>query len=268
MTRHHMFLDPAIEVACGLDVDSLWERFEIFEALHHTMSIDSPMSSSDLDAVVDIINPVEGDFALDLACGRGELLRRLGQKVAVIGTGVDLSPWMLRAAHRLSADAKVVDLTWALDDAKEAADARLAVNEQTNLTTCLGGSWVWHGFDGTLRTLAQLTEPGGRIAIGDMHLRDELDPEVVSKTHGAVDSVAKIEASFATHGLDIIGRVNTSDEAWDEYLGRTREAAQSWAQLHPGERAESFVAEQREWEHDHARDREILTWSVWVALKR
>ncbi len=257
-------LDPAIRVATGLDIEPLWERFEIFEALHHTMSIDSPMTSHDLDEVVDLLALIGGEQALDLACGRGELLRRLAGRATTTGTGVDLSPWMLHAAHRLS-PVENTELTWVLDDAREYA---FTTPSLTNITTCLGGSWVWHGFTGTLKTLAALTPAGGRIAIGDMHLRDGLDAEAITKSHGAVESVEQLEAGFETNGLEILGRVNTTDAAWDDYLGRTREAVQRWAQLHPGERSESFVTEQQLWEADHARDRQILTWSVWVAEKR
>ena len=192
----------------------------------------------------------------------------LRQRAAITGTGVDLSPWMLQAAHRLSTTTEIDGLTWMLDDAKNSAAQYREQSMLTNITTCLGGSWVWHGFDGTLRTIAQLTQPGGRTAIGDMHLRDNLDPVAVTQSHGAVDSATQIEASFDTYGLDIIGRVNTSDAAWDNYLTGTRKAALAWAQKHRGKRAASFISEQQEWEEHHARDREILTWSVWVAQKR
>ena len=248
-----------------MSVGPLWERVEIFEALHHTTTIDSPMTSADLDVVVDMLSPTSGEEVLDLACGHGELLRRLRNRAAIRCTGVDLSPWMLQSAQRLSTEQNIDGLRWVLDDANRAA---ATYADRTNITTCLGGSWIWHGFDGTLRTLAQLTAPGGRIAIGDMHLRDHLDPEVISKTHGAVESVAELEASFDAHGLELVGRVNTSDRDWDEYLAGTRRAARAWAELHPGERADSFIAEQQQWELDHARDQEILTWSVWVAERR
>ena len=101
-----------------------------------------------------------------------------------------------------------------------------------------------------------------------MHLRDELDPAAVTKTHGAVDSVTEIEQRFADQGFDILGRVCTSDAAWDSYLSETSEAARTWSELHPGERSHAFVTEQQQWQLDHARDQEILTWSVWVARKR
>ncbi len=269
----HRELDPAITVAAGIELAPLWDRFEIFEALHHTMTIDNPMTSADLDQVVELLSPTSGERALDLACGHGELLRRLRAKAAVSGRGVDLSPWMLRTAHRLtteqlgrdSADGRGAanDITWVIDEARDHGR-----NETFNLTACLGASWVWHGFAGTVRALAERTAPGGRIAIGDMHLRDGLDANSVTESHGAIESIEELEASFDTHGLDLLGRVNTTDDAWDEYIQRTREAALLWAETYPGERSASFVSEQAQWQKDHARDREILTWSVWVATKR
>ena len=255
-------LDPAISVHTGLEVAGLWDRFEIFEAFHHTMTIDNPMTAANLDDVVSLLAPTNGETVLDLACGHGELLRRLRANADVSGRGVDLSPWMLRTAHRLSQES-APDLQWVLADAKDhGGDATL------NITTCLGASWVWHGFAGTVRALAKRTSPGGRVAIGDMHLRDGLDAATVSQSYGAIESIEELEATFGDHGLDIIGRVNTSDADWDDYLSRTRTAVTAWAQRYPGERADSYVAEQRSWEDDHARDREILTWSVWVAEKK
>lgn len=264
-----MRLDPSIERAEGLNINALSQRFEIFEALHHSMTIDSPMSSTDLDQVVDLLDPQDGETVLDLACGHGELLRRLRATALISGTGVDLSPWMVSTAHRLAAEGNLTDLTWRLDDAHDyVALRRDKTHRPTSITTCLGGSWIWHGIAGTLRTLAALNNDGGRIALGDMHLRDGLDPTVVAQSHGAVDSVDSIEDRFAEHGFEIVGRVTTSDAAWDSYLGETTKAVIAWSELRPGERSESFIAEQQQWQLDHARDREILTWSVWVARRK
>lgn len=255
-------LHADIARADDTDIDSLWDRFEIFEALHHEMTIDNPMTSADLDEVVEMLSPSNGDHSLDIACGHGELLRRIRRAAAVSATGVDLSPWMLRTAHEL-AQQESLDISWELAEGKDYANDRTF-----DLATCLGGSWIWHGFGGTVRALAQRANPSGRIAIGDMHLRDGLDAAAVTESHGAVESIDELESHFDAHGLDIVGRVNTSDEAWDDYLARTRSSVESWARLHPGERSNSYLADQQRWQDDHARDREILTWSVWVAKKR
>ena len=254
-------LPDDVAVIPGTDVEGLWERFEIFEALHHTMTIDNPMTSDDLDQVVSLLAPADGESMLDLASGHGELLRRMRAAATIDGQGVDLSPWMVTAAHRHSVDS-APDLRWTLGEARD-----FCADQQFDLVTSLGASWVWHGFNGTVRAIAQRTAPGGRIAIGEMHVRDGVDTDAVVETHGRLMSHTELDDTFANHGIDVIGRIRTSDAAWDDYLARTAHAATTWAQLHPGERAERYLAEQRDWESDHARDREVLTWSVWVGRK-
>lgn len=255
-------LHPDIERSTDLDIDSLWDRFEIFEAFHHELTIDSPMSSDDLDEVVTLLSPTCGAAVLDIACGHGELLRRLATTADVSATGVDLSPWMVRSAHALATQADL-DISWHLAEGKD-----FAVDQRFDIVTCLGGSWIWHGFGGTVRALAQRTAPGGHIAVGDMHLRDGLDAAEITKSHGAVESIDELEAHFGTHGLDIVGRVNTSDDAWDDYVSQSRRCVESWARHHPGPRSESYLDDWQQWKDDQARDREILTWSVWVAQRR
>jgi len=187
-------LPAEVEILPGVDVASLWDRFELFEALHHTAhntaddtahntatpgpgAIATPMSSADLDGVVEAIAPQAGERALDLACGYGELLRRLRSRVMIAGRGVDLSPWMLAAAARTGE----TDLGWTLGGAKEYL-ARTPT-PAWDIVCCLGASWIWYGLHGTIRAVAAATAPGGRVAIGDLHLRDGIDPETIVRSH-------------------------------------------------------------------------------------
>lgn len=251
-----------IDVQPGVDVGALWDLFEIFEALHHTMRIANPMSSDDLDQVVRLVDPVDDETALDIACGYGELLIRLRSAAEIHGQGVDLSPWMIAAAHRY-ASVGATDLRWTIGEGK-----KIPVEPTHDLVMCLGATWIWHGFNGTVRAAAERTSPGGRIAIGDMHIRDGVDPDAVKDQHGRLMSQAELDETFERHGIDVLGRINTSDAQWDDYQARTAEAAVAWRHLHPGERADGYVEEQRAWESDHERDKSLLTWSVWVGQKR
>jgi len=253
----------AVTVQDDVDVDDLAERFEIFEALHHTMRICNPMSSEDLDRVVDLLYVRDGHRVLDIACGYGELLIRLAERADVVGTGIDLSPWMIRTAFTEASErVPDVDLRWELSEAKEAhADGEF------DRVLCLGASWIWLGLNGTLRAMVQRTKPGGMVAIGDMHTRPGVDPAAVAATHGRVDSLDDQEALFARHGLEIIERVATEDSSWDDYLARTKLAASGWLDDHPGPRAQQYVDEQRQWQSNHEQDKPVLTWSVWVARR-
>lgn len=254
-------LPADISVIPGTDLAALWDRFEIFEALHHTMTIDNPMTSDDLDRVVGLLSPADGERAIDLASGHGELLRRLRAAAAIDAQGVDISPWMVTAARRHSLDV-APDVRWTIGEAKD-----FAADETFDIVTSLGATWIWHGFNGTVRALAQRTAPGGRIAVGEMHVRDGVDTDAAVENYGRLMNQQELDETFAKHGIEVIGRIRTSDAAWDGYIARTAHAAKAWAEIHPGERAERYLAEQLEWESDHARDREVLTWSVWVGRK-
>jgi len=252
-------LPATVEVLAGTDVDGVWERFEIFEALHHSMRICNPMTSENLDAVVDALHPTNGDRVVDIACGYGELLLRLARRADIAGIGIDLSPWMLAGADRYAkAEAPDADLRWVLGDAKHYRF------EEVDVVASLGATWIWHGFPGTARAVAAATRRGGRLAIGDMRLRDGVDHTEVAREHGRVLSIAEHDDAIRDCGVRIIDRIDTADASWEAYIERTRAAAVAWAELHPGPRADEFIEEQKLWERDHARDQPILTWSVWV----
>lgn len=259
-------LPADVVVADGIDLPGEWHRFELFEALHHTMRICNPMTSGDLDAVVDALDPAEGDSVLDLACGYGELTIRLAQRAAIQATGIDLSPWMISAAATRCGSGSGVEraatFEWVVGDAKR------SVTRPHDIVACLGASWIWFGFAGTARAIAERTRPGGRIAIGDMRIRDGCDPVVVAEHHGRVSSIDEHIDEIERHGVEVIDQIDTSDDSWDDYLARTEEAVLRWRTDHPGERADRYVKEQHEWQSDHQRDRSILTWTVWVGQKR
>lgn len=249
-------LPSSVSIQPGLDVDDLFERFEVFEALHHGLEIASPMSSADLDAVVDLLEPVDGDVAVDLACGGGALLLRLAERARIRGSGVDLSPWMIAAA--VDRARGVHGLDWIVGEAR---DHRV---EGADLVACLGASWVWHGLGGTVRAVAERVRPGGRVAIGDMRRSDAVNSDTRVRLPGA----SEIDVLFDEHELDVLGRITTSAHDWDGYLERTRRAFERWADVSQSPRAEEYRDVLGEWEADQRRDREVLVWSVWVGRRR
>lgn len=263
-------LPVSVQVQPGVDVDDLWERFELFEALHHSMAIANPMSNDDLDRVVELLAPEPGDTALDIACGYGELLLRLSAAGLGAGCGVDLSPWMLRTAASRSTGAPT--LRWVLGEGRdfsvaELSEAELSEAELPEIVVCLGASWIWHGLRGTVRALSERVAPDGRVAIGDLHLRLELDPDSVATSHGRIPSEADMLRHFAEFGFVDVHRVSTSDSSMDDYISRVGETAEAWRSSHPGAKADRFIAEAEAWRKDQLRDTEVIAWSVWVARR-
>lgn len=253
-----------IRILEGTDVASAWERFEIFEALHHAMRICNPMTTADLDLVLGGVAPRQAETMLDIACGHGELLIRAADRVAIRGVGIDLSPWCVVRAHAASAARTLQgSIEWRLGDAHE-----LSTDERFDVVTCLGASWIWHGFAGAVRAQAKRALPGARIAVGDLRLRAGVDPAHIAETYGKVLNLEEQQAVLEAAGVAVIGRIDAGDDGWDGYQERIAESARSWARRQPGEAAQRYLAQQHEWRIHHDRDREFLEWTVWIGRVR
>ena len=62
----------------------------------------------------------------------------------------------------------------------------------------------------------------------------------------------------------VITRIDAPDEAWQQYHQTVIDSADAYAQDHPDADYRHLAAA---WMEDFERDRQHLTWSVWVARK-
>jgi len=271
-------LDPLILVRPGTDIADVAKRFEVFEALHHSMQICNPMTDAELDEVIDAVALSGGEHLYDVACGYGEVLVRCAERTSalpgkespreggaggVTAEGIDLSPWMIAGALATSQSrAPDAVIQWVLGEARD-----YAPGQQPDVAFCLGAEWIWHDFSGTARALANHLEPGGVAVIGAPRLHLQADSGAVSRQFGAIDTIDDMAATLAKHSLIPFHRVDPDDAGWDDYLDRTAVAAEQWRQTNPGQRAEQWIAEQADWRIARERDREVIGWSVWVARK-
>ncbi|MDH5373198.1 MAG: methyltransferase domain-containing protein, partial [Acidimicrobiia bacterium] len=238
-------------------------RFAPFEAMHHLHAICNPMDSVSLDTLLDHLNPTDGERMIDIACGHGEFLIRAAERARIEGVGLDLSPWVLtRALDRTKGRNLRGSVDWWLGEG-----AALAKEQSWDITTCLGASWVWHGFTGTLRALASRTRPGGRLAIGDLRAKAGIDPATLESVIGPNTSMTtetdQIEAIRAA-GLEPIDCYVSPDEAWAGYHRLVIESADTYEGPDPAIDAKTMA---REWQKEFERDHRVLEWTVWVARK-
>jgi len=256
-------LDPAIQVLPGTNVGDVWDRFEVFEALHHTMQICNPMTTAQLDGLIEALDLSSSDSVYDAACGYGELLFRAVEAGASGGVGIDLSPWMIRSAHATASRRDPSGrVQWILGEARDYQPVR-----QPTVAVCIGAEWVWHDFNGTCRALAGLVGTGAIVVIGAARLHHRADPAIVRRDRGHVDTVDDMAQMLRAHGLAPFHRIDPDDAGWDAYLARTAVAAQRWADANPGLRAQRWLDEQDDWQAARERDRDVIGWSLWMARK-
>ena len=207
-----------------------WRALSIGFA-HHVFC--NPLSGDKVDELVELLRTPERGRLLDIACGKGEFLCRAVQRWNAHGVGVDLSP-MWAPEARLRAE------QWGLGDRVEIVQLDAASYEAEpasfDATACLGASWIFRGYSGTLDALARWTRPGGAIAIGE--------PFWVSEPSPAHLDAADLErSSFGTHagnvetgtakGLSFLHAIVSSHDDWDRYEGMQWNATERYARDHP-----------------------------------
>ena len=261
---NHPPLPADILVLPDTDVEGAWERFYPFEALHHLHTICNPMRPSELSTVIDALGPADRDPAIDIACGHGDLLLDMAHRSSINGVGVDLSPWVLLRARDRAASADLSGtLQWWLGDGRSVPHGG-----RWDIATCLGGSWIWHGFEGTTRALAARLRPGGRLAVGDLRLRDPADRERLQEAGAPEAATATGDEQrgiLNRLGLEVITEIVAPDEAWEGYHRTVIASADAYAAEHPDADYRGLAAS---WMEDFQRDRQTLAWAVWVAKKR
>ncbi len=204
---------------------------------HGDMSILGPLLPAELDGLVATavaalpIGGAKPPFALDIGCGKGDLLVRFALR-GVRGIGVDRNPWFIADAERLAAAAGVAgNLEWRTADA---AVEPLVIG--ADIAACIGATGALGGPVTAPGVVAHLLRPGGIGLIGEAFWR-EPPPAGTAEAFGmGPDEMVDLDATVArvaAGGLVPLAVVRASLAGWDAYEDAYAGAVERWADGHP-----------------------------------
>jgi SAM-dependent methyltransferase len=236
---------------------------EISESRHRILN---PFTPAKLQLLGQICAGEGSKRLLDLCCGKAEMLCMWAAEHDVSGIGVDISEVFLAAARQRAIDLEVgdrVELVHA-DAARYVAEA----DEQFDIVSCIGATWIGNGLVGTLELMRPRVKPGGLIAVGEPYWTDP-HPEGVS-VHGFTDdefsSLAGTLDRCNAAGFDLVEMILADLSDWDRYVAAQWMTVDDWLK----DNADDPDAEAiREWIHAGQRsylsvDRRYLGWGVFV----
>lgn len=245
------------------------DRWKYFDITHRDHVICNPISSAKLDEMVALLDLPRGAHVLDLGCGKAEFLMRLVKRYDAVATGVDQSPYVIREArekvrHRVpGADISFIEQDGAAFQGRP---------ETFDLTVCLGASWIFGGYRGTLAALADLTRPSGQVLVGEPFL-------IGSPPAAYLDASGFGRQAFGTHaenvqsglelGLTPLYALASSQDDFDRYEALQWRAAERWARAHPDDpdRIEVLSSTARYRDLYLRWGREHLGWSLYLFIK-
>src|SRR5262245_9649465 len=235
---------------------------------HIDLDVMNPMSSGKLDRVVERMALPRGARVVDIASGKGELLFRLAERYGASGTGVDTSPYNIRAGRGMARRRQGGErLSFVRGDG-----AKFRTPRPLDGAFCVGATWVWGGFRGTARALSSMTKPGGVVVIGHPFWANRpsatyLRAEDMKRSD--FGTRAKDAAAARAEGLRVAARLTSTKSEWHQYESSQWRAAARFDRDHPEDPLAPVltrrVAKSRR--SYLAEGRRCLGWTLWVLVK-
>jgi SAM-dependent methyltransferase len=207
----------------------MWKFYSVTHG-HHVIC--NPTSIAKVDELIGLLKLSPVAAVLDIACGKGEMLTRLAERYKVSGVGVDISPYFVADAKRKlrdrapGAQIEIVNM--------DGAD--YSAGQLFDLAMCIGASWIYKGYRGTLRALQAMTKPGGLILVGEPFWLKEPDEAFLAAEGYTRDM-------FGTHyqnvlvgedeGLLPLYTMVSNQDDWDRYETLQWYAAEDYARDNP-----------------------------------
>jgi trans-aconitate methyltransferase len=188
------------------------------------MEIMNPLPADKLEAAIEALGPADGvtkgKFAIDLGCGKGDLLGRLAGRYEG-GVGIDRSPELLAEARVRAPQFEFV----------EADVATVEATRLFGLAASVGGPAL-------LPRLAELVEPGGHILYGDGYWRRRPSTSYLEALGAADDDLSDYAGTLAQAealGLTPLYATTASEDDFDRYEWTWSLNGERYAAAHPDE---------------------------------
>ncbi|MCA9830207.1 MAG: class I SAM-dependent methyltransferase [Dehalococcoidia bacterium] len=249
--------------------ESTVDRWKYYDVIHADQAFWNPLSEAKVAEIIDLLRLPAGARMLDIASGRGEFLLRTVERWGGSGIGVDASPRCIDGAREAAARRGIADTVEFVQSDGAAFEARA---ESFDAVSCIGASWIWGGYRGTLEALTRWTKPGGLILSGEPFWKREPSPEHLEATGYGHDL-------FGTHhgnvlageeaGLRFLHTIVSNEDDWDHYEGLHCYSADRYAREHPEDPEATAIVERsrREFDHYLRWGREELGWAVYMFRK-
>jgi len=243
------------------------DKWKYYDICHKRHLLCNPISKEKFERLCRLLRLNRGARVLDIACGKGEFLIRLAELYDISGVGVDVSRYCIRDCLEKSrnrvpnSDIRFIEM----DGAKYKPES----SQLFDLAMCIGASWVYGGYLGTIQALKKMTKPGGLIIVGepfwlkepseDYLKADEMRREEFGAHH---DNVKVGEEE----GLDCIYTLASSHDDWDHYETLQWWAVDDYIGANPDDQNIPYLVERkRRAKEIYLRwGRETLGWSIYV----
>ncbi len=246
------------------------DRWKYYDIVHQRHSVMNPVDETKLERLYDLLELNPSGRVIDIGCGKGEMLIRLAEKYDIKGLGIDKSPYCVREAEKRKrqripqANLKFLEM----DGAHYKPESR----EPSDLTMCIGATWIYGGYKNTVRALDGMTRSPGFVMVGEPFWRTSPPQEYLQSEGLSADSFDTHHGNVTTgelEGLRLVFTLVSSKEDWDRSEGLHWSAAAGYALAPPEDTdlEELMACDSKERESYLRWGRDTLGWAIYLFRK-
>jgi cyclopropane fatty-acyl-phospholipid synthase-like methyltransferase len=229
------------------------------------------MKQEKIEELSRLLRLKQGARVLDIACGKGEFLIRLAELYNISGVGVDISPYCIKDClekHQKrtpNSDIKFIEM--------DGAKYKPETYESFDLTMCIGATWVYGGYRGTMQILKKMTKPSGLIMVGEAFWLKEPSEEYLKASGMKRDEIGtyydNVKAGEREEGLTCIYSLVSNHDDWDRYEWLKWWATDDYVRTHPDDPdIPELLERSRQEKENYLRwERETLGWAIYIFRK-
>ncbi len=249
-----------------------WKHWDV---THDKHVVCNPMSSEKIDELVKLLNPYLSAESkiVDIAMGKAEFIIRLIEEYNLSAIGIDLSPKFCKDAQenvkkRISnADVELLEM--------DGADYKPKELESFDLVSCLGASWIYGGYEGTLKYMMELTKKGGIVISGEPYWKSAPPEEYIKIAKELYDDFGEYASHYENVqigeklGLKLVYSIASNLDDWDRYIGLQWHSTDVFAKEHPDDPDLIKIYEKLDKEKEvyFNWERDLFGWAIYVFRK-
>jgi SAM-dependent methyltransferase len=194
------------------------DKWKYYDIRHKRHLLCNPLNREKFEKLCRLLKLERGSRVLDIACGKGEFLIRLAELYSISGVGVDISPYCIKDC--LEKKRKRVSNSSIKFIEMDGAKYRPESSQLFEVAMCIGASWVYGGYRGTVSVLKNMTRPEGLVVVGEAFWLKDPDKEYLKATGTKREDFDTHENNVKVgeeEGLVCICTVVSNRDDWDHY---------------------------------------------------
>ena len=206
------------------------EFLELKDISERYMELLNPCSTEKILKVGHVCGLAAGRRVIDFGCGFGEELALWGEAFGIHGIGIDVRPYACERARRKMAERGLSDTIEI--DCSDASTFRFEQHSY-DLAACIGATFIFGGFQPTIRALREAIHPSGRLAIGEVYwLSDQVPPEFAQGQREVLPEFTLLQQARQT-GFELEYVLRASHDDWDRYESDNWYGLLRWIEANP-----------------------------------